>query len=125
MISNLNSPTPFVFIHANKTGGNAINKALDNYGYKYPNDYNFNHNEITFPHSQHWTLQELSMVVNIDEHYTFSISRNPWDRMVSYYRKNVCNPVSDAWVNADFNDWVEKAFVEKSTPEYQDRIDER
>ena len=37
MISNPNSPVPFIFVHANKTGGNAINNALSDYGYKYPN----------------------------------------------------------------------------------------
>lgn len=125
MISNINSPTPFVFIHANKTGGNSINKALENYGFKYPNDNGFTHESINFPHSQHWTLKELSLVVDIKKYYTFSISRNPWDRVVSYYRKNVCNPQSPSHVDADFNDWVKMAFVDRVTPEYQTRIDNR
>jgi len=125
MISNPNSPIPFIFIHANKTGGNAINNALNDYGYKYPNDSGFTHKDINFPHSQHWTLKELSMVTDIQNYYTFSISRNPWDRVVSYFRKNVCNPSSPAYVDVEFNDWVKMAFVDKITPEYKTRIDER
>ena len=125
MISNPNSPVPFIFVHANKTGGNAINNALSDYGYKYPNDSGFTHEDINFPHSQHWTLEELSMVTNIHNYYTFSISRNPWDRVVSYFRKNVCNPISPAYVNAEFNDWIKMAFVDKITPEYKTRIDKR
>ena len=76
MISNINSPTPFVFIHANKTGGNSINKALENYGFKYPNDNGFTHESINFPHSQHWTLQEIMKTGDFDDYYKFSISRS-------------------------------------------------
>jgi|TARA_B100000073_G_scaffold273397_1_gene233234 hypothetical protein len=125
VISNQHSPSKFVFIHANKTGGNCINSALENYGFKYPNDCGFCHEDISFPHSQHWTYEELSKVVNLKEYTTFSICRNPWSRMVSYYRKNVCNPISVAYVDVEFNDWVKMAFVDKETPEYIPRVDNR
>jgi len=125
MISNKKSPSPFVFVHSNKTGGNSVNQALDLYGMKYPLEFGYNHSDILYPHSQHWTLRELSLVVDIKKYYTFSISRNPWDRMVSYYRKNVCNPNSNSYIDAEFNDWVKMAFVEKSTTEYNERVDER
>jgi hypothetical protein len=45
--------------------------------------------------------------------------------MVSYYRKNVCNPIAAPYVDAEFNDWVKMAFVDKITPEYKMRVDER
>ena len=125
MISNTGSEIKFVFVHATKTGGNSVNKALERYGIKYPLDNGFTHQDITYPHSQHWTLKELSLVIDIEDYYTFSISRNPWDRMVSYYRKNVCNPNSNAYVDAEFNDWVQMAFVDKCTPEHEMRIDNR
>ena len=125
MISNKYSPIPFVFVHANKTGGNSINAALEQYGYKYPNDHEFTHDDILYPHSQHWTVKELSLVVDIKKYYTFSISRNPWDRMVSYYRKNVCNPLSTSYVDIEFNDWIDLAFIKKETPEYIITVDDR
>ena len=73
----------FLFIHANKTGGNSVNKALESHGYKYPAEHGYGHESINFPHSQHWTLQEIMKTGDFDDYYKFSISRNPWDRMVS------------------------------------------
>tara|TARA_A100001201_G_scaffold125203_1_gene109476 strand:+ start:626 stop:1330 length:705 start_codon:yes stop_codon:yes gene_type:complete len=115
----------FIFVHANKTGGNSINDALSNYGEKYPAEQGYVHSSINFPHSQHWSLVEILKTGNFKDYFKFSISRNPWDRMVSYYRKNVCNPISPAYVDVEFNDWVKMAFVDRVTPEYEKRIDER
>ena len=115
----------FLFVHANKTGGNSVNKALESYGYKYPAEHGYGHESINFPHSQHWTLQEIMKIGDFDDYYKFSISRNPWDRMVSYYRKNVCNPIAAPYVDAEFNDWIKMAFVDKETPEYKMRVDKR
>ena len=47
MISNQKSPSKFVFVHANKTGGNSVNSALDNYGFKYPSDDGFYNENIS------------------------------------------------------------------------------
>ena len=103
----------FIFVHANKTGGNSVNQALHLYGFKYPADYEYDHESINFPHSQHWTLQEIMKTGDFDDYYKFSISRNPWDRMVSYYRKNVCNPIAAPYVDAEFNDWVKMANIDE------------
>ena len=37
----------------------------------------------------------------------------------------MCNAISPAYVNDEFNDWVKMAFVDKITPEYKTRIDKR
>lgn len=68
MISNKHK---FIFIHIPKTGGTSIEKA-------------FNQNLVGEKHRT-MTQYENILDTNIDQYFLFSVIRNPWDRMVSYW----------------------------------------
>jgi hypothetical protein len=123
MIANENAPIKFVFVHINKTGGNSVNQALEPYGFKYAATEGFGHPDIKFPHSQHWDAHEYKLALGEtwEDYIKFAIVRNPWDRMLSQYRKNVCNPKSLSYVKASFDDWLRDAFTHDISPDYEER----
>ena len=87
----------FIFIHINKTAGSSIEVALKDYGIKKPLI-----KEGNFPHSQHFKYDDYKDYIgdNFTNFYTFTVVRNPWDRVVSYYHNGAITK------NLNFNNWV-------------------
>ena len=94
----------YVFIHINKTGGSSIEKAL----------------WLPFEHK--------TAVEKIDEigchewlnRISFSVVRNPWDKVVSHYHYRVLTDqtgMGDGHIS--FNEWIRKTYV-LGDPRYLD-----
>jgi len=95
----------FIFVHIPKTAGNTISLALDPYcedeltfnekQYSYNRSKGALHRfDITNPHAvvnKHSTLSSLKemwdekSLGHWEEYFKFSVVRNPWDRLISYY----------------------------------------
>lgn len=84
----------FIFVHIPKTAGTAIQQLLKNYSddsifmsdfrwryYHYMTLQNNDHPELT----KHATLKDYSKYYNIEDYFTFTCVRNPWDRLLSWY----------------------------------------
>ena len=97
----------YLFVHINKSGGSLITN-------NFANEYN---GETTLV-GAHRTLDDMlqhakSKNINLDDLYTFTIVRNPWERMLSmylFYKNNYY--VSDFFsgnkdIDDDFNKWIE------------------
>ena len=66
-----------LFIHIPRTGGSSVEKY-----FSFSGDSNLKKIDT----AQHVTLKEYcDSYENLDEYYKFSIVRNPWDRLVSWY----------------------------------------
>ena len=64
-----------IFIHIPRTGGTSVEKY-----------FNFKHEAGWKPATaQHFTLEEYSKHYDLDKYFKFSIVRNPWDRLMSWY----------------------------------------
>ena len=85
----------FLFIHINKTGGSSIEKALN------------------LP-LEHKTAEEKILQIGQDQwdqKYTFTVVRNPWDRVVSHYHYRFQRDVSGIQTDGiSFNDWVRLTY---------------
>ncbi len=87
----------FIFVHIPKTGGTSIERSLE-------------HNRRWERHSKkHSTIieYEKQLGFNITSYLKFSVIRNPWDRLVSYwkYRQNKPWAHIDGKLN-DFPKWL-------------------
>ena len=106
----------FIFIHINKTAGTAVEKSLLEYGDKRvepKNDLNF---ELTYKQSQHFNYKEYKEYLGseYDNFFKFTVVRNPFDRVVSYYLKNSINQN-----NLSFSDWVIDRYKNKNFQDYK------
>jgi len=64
-----------IFVHIPRTGGCSIE-----------NHFNFKASDTWKPDTaQHLTLQEYSEHFDIDKYFKFTVVRNPWDRIISWY----------------------------------------
>jgi hypothetical protein len=64
-----------LFIHIPRTGGTSVE-----------NHFNYQSKHGWNPkNSQHLTLEEYSNHYNLDDYFKFTVVRNPWDRLVSWY----------------------------------------
>lgn len=95
----------FEFIHINKTAGSSIEKALG----------------VPFEHVS--ALQKLEEIGHAEwqRRFTFSVVRNPWDKVVSHYAYRVKtnqHGMGDGAVS--FSQWVDLCFEQKD-PFYRDR----
>lgn len=64
-----------LFVHIPRTGGSSVEKFFD---YKFNGKWNTRN-------AQHCTLQEYSEDYDLEDYFTFTIVRNPWDRLLSWY----------------------------------------
>jgi len=82
----------YIFIHINKTAGTSII------------------NIIGKPFRKHLTAKEIIKVIGQDKWdkaYKFAVVRNPWDKVVSQYKHNIKNNVTNmAKKEISFKDWV-------------------
>ncbi len=96
---------PYVFIHINKTGGSSIEKALG----------------IGLDHS---TAQEKYAQLGAaawDRKFTFTVVRNPWDKVVSHYHYRVkTNQTGLGDDPVPFADWLRLCYDERD-PRYYDQ----
>ena len=95
--------TNFVFIHINKTAGTSINDNIKMYA------------------KPHYTVKEVQEKIGLDwfHAFTFTVVRNPYDRVVSQYvyRKKY-NFENIRTNNISFDEWVKFTYKEKR-PEFR------
>ena len=92
----------WIFIHINKTGGSSVEKALG----------------MRFDHRN--AREKIAAVGRgvWDRKFTFSIVRNPWDKVVSHYHYRLKNGQAGFRDGGpSFNDWVRLAYGERD-PRY-------
>jgi chondroitin 4-sulfotransferase 11 len=101
----------FLFVHINKTAGTSIEHALNAYGRKKINDITSN---VKFKHSQHFILNEYKEYLGVEynKYYKFTVVRNPWDRVVSYYHSGAIQS------HLSFTDWVIDRYKHKNFIDY-------
>lgn len=93
MVSTSNN---FIFVHIPKTGGNSIQNILKNYSEDIIIK-DFNHQDgverfglrnNNFNYKKHSTLLDYKKILGknlFEQMFKFTLVRNPWDRMISYY----------------------------------------
>lgn len=93
----------FVFIHINKTGGSSIEKAL----------------KLPFEHKT--AVQKIDEMGRVDwnSRFTFTVVRNPWDKVVSHYHYRVLTNQTSLGDNPiSFNEWVLRTYGEQDSYYY-------
>lgn len=97
----------FVFIHINKTGGKSVGKALG------------------MPGKMHFSVREVKSAIGArrwNRAFSFSIVRNPWDKVVSHYKYRVkTNQTALAEQTLTFSDWVLRTYGPEKDPFYYDQ----
>ena len=92
---NIKKSDNFVFIHINKTGGSSIENAL----------------KIPFEHKTALEKIEEIGLRNWNKSLSFTVIRNPWDKVVSHFLYRVKRNISDLQTNPiDFTEWVKRSY---------------
>lgn len=92
----------FIFIHINKTGGSSVEKAL----------------EIPFDHRTALERMRKMGRKKWNKKFTFTVVRNPWDKVVSHYHYRVDTNQTNLGDNPiGFNEWVRLTYG-KQDPQY-------
>lgn len=90
----------FIFIHINKTGGSSVTKALN----------------IPFEHKTAIEKIEEIGQKRWNRKLTFTIIRNPWDKVVSHYHYRVQRNHNDLRNKPiEFKDWVKHTYGNQDT----------
>ncbi|UCC52484.1 MAG: sulfotransferase family 2 domain-containing protein, partial [Anaerolineaceae bacterium] len=93
----------FIFIHIHKTAGSSILRALD----------------IPFGHKTALEKRKELGQRRWSQRFSFTIVRNPWDKVVSQYCHRIKTNQTDLGVNPiPFRDWVRLVFAENACPYY-------
>ncbi len=95
----------YVFIHINKTGGSSIEKALG----------------IGLDHSTALEKYQQLGAKAWNGKFTFTMVRNPWDKVVSHYHYRVrTNQTGLAEHTLPFSEWLQRCYVDRD-PRYYDQ----
>jgi hypothetical protein len=95
---------PYVFIHINKTGGSSIEKALG----------------IGLDHSTALEKYRQLGEAAWQRKFTFTMVRNPWDKVVSHYHYRVRTNQTGLGDNPiPFGDWLRRCYIDRD-PRYYD-----
>jgi hypothetical protein len=70
-----------LFIHIPRTGGTSVEKFFE---FK-SHDNLLSGRPPTVYNGQHFTLSEYAEKINVEKYFKFTIVRNPWDRLLSWY----------------------------------------
>lgn len=96
---------PYVFIHINKTGGSSIERALG----------------TGLDHSTAQEKYDQLGAAAWQRKFTFSIVRNPWDKVVSHYHYRVQTNQTGMGDNPiPFDQWLQRCYLERD-PRYFDQ----
>jgi chondroitin 4-sulfotransferase 11 len=96
---------PYVFIHINKTGGSSIERALG----------------IGLDHSTAAEKFEQLGAAAWARKFTFTVVRNPWDKVVSHYHYRVKTNQSGLGERTlPFGEWLHRCYEERD-PVYYDQ----
>jgi len=90
----------FIFIHINKTGGSSIEKALG----------------LSLEHKTALEKIEEIGYKKWKNCFSFTVVRNPWDKVVSHYHHRVQTNQTDLGVRpVKFKDWVKLTYRDKDS----------
>lgn len=96
---------PYVFIHINKTGGSSIEKALG----------------IGLDHSTALEKYRQLGAASWERKFTFTMVRNPWDKVLSHYHYRVHTNQTGLGENTiPFAEWLQRCYVDRD-PRYYDQ----
>ena len=105
----------FIFIHINKTAGTSIEQALNSYGEKRivpKNNTDFKMSR----QSQHFNYKEYRefLGADYDDYFKFTVIRNPFDRIVSYYfgRNAITNGLN-------FSEWIVDRYKNRNFQDFE------
>ena len=93
----------FIFIHVPKTGGRSVVKLLENIHEK-NESLQFHHNNLTFIKTGYPLHKDIRK--NINDYDVFSVVRNPYERMISYFFHLKLRLKND-----DFKSFDKKEFI--------------
>jgi chondroitin 4-sulfotransferase 11 len=96
---------PYVFIHINKTGGSSIERALG----------------AGLDHSTALEKYQQLGAAAWQKKFTFTVVRNPWDKVVSHYHYRVRTNQTGLGDNPiPFAEWLQRVYVDRD-PHYFDQ----
>ena len=104
----------FIFVHINKTAGTSMEKALADYGVKKLEEKGDLKFELNYRQSQHFNCDEYKKYLGseYDDYFKFTVVRNPFDRVVSYYYGGAIQK------GLNFKDWVVDRYLNENYKDY-------